>query len=47
MTSTTITPTKKFTISLTKVELDLIHRQFLEELEIMLDKVRMDKQIQK
>jgi hypothetical protein len=40
MTTTVISTTKKFTISLTKAELDLIQKQFLEEYERMLDKVR-------
>ena len=40
MTSNTIVATKKFTIDLTKAELDSIHKQFLEELEEMLDRVR-------
>ena len=39
MTSTIIT-TKKFTIDLTKVELDFIQKQFLKELDEMLDKIR-------
>ena len=40
MNSTTIATTKKFTISLTKAELDLIQKQFLEEMDEMLDKIR-------
>jgi hypothetical protein len=40
MTSNTIVATKKFTISLTKTELDSIQKQFLEELDEMLDKIR-------
>jgi hypothetical protein len=39
MTST-IVATKKFTVDLTKAELDSIHKQFLDELEEMLNKVR-------
>jgi hypothetical protein len=39
-TNTTTTATKKFTVSLTKSELDSIQRQFLEELQVMLDIVR-------
>jgi hypothetical protein len=39
MTST-IVATKKFTVDLTKAELDSIQKQFLNELDEMLDKVR-------
>jgi hypothetical protein len=39
MTST-IVATKKFTVDLTKAELHSIHKQFLEELNEMLNKVR-------
>lgn len=39
MSSTQVT-TKKFTISLTKGELDSIQKQFLEELQVMSDIVR-------
>ncbi len=43
MTSNTIVTTnskKEFTISLTKTQIDAIQKQFLEELDEMLDKVR-------
>ena len=39
-TIVTTSNNKKFTISLTKAELDNIQKQFLEELDAMLDKVR-------
>jgi hypothetical protein len=39
MTST-IVATKKFTVDLTKAELNAIQKQFLNELDEMLDKVR-------
>jgi hypothetical protein len=39
MTST-IVATKKFTVDLTKAELDSIHKQFLQVLDEMLNKVR-------
>jgi hypothetical protein len=45
MSSTSIVTTneKKFTIDLTKAELDSIQKQFLEELQVMLDIVRRTK----
>jgi hypothetical protein len=45
--STIVTTTKKFTISLTKAELDLIQKQFLEEMEEMLDRVRKEEELKK
>ena len=38
--TTTIIATKKFTVSLAKAELDSIQKQFLEEMDEMLNKVR-------
>ena len=42
MTSNTIIDSEKkeFTISLTKAELDSIQKQFLEEMDEMVDKIR-------
>jgi len=40
MTTAIVDSKEKFTISLTKTELDSIQKQFLEEMEEMLNKVR-------
>ena len=46
MTSTIISNKNNFyTVEYTKAELDLIQKQFLEELEVMLDKVRKRSEI--